>query len=515
MKRLTAVFLCLSLLFVFPAALAQEENVKESGEVRYVILSDNTAKIVGYTGENSAITFPSWVDGHTVTAIGDEVFDNYFWADSITIPETITSISSRAFLDSQANSIFVVPGNPVYESVGGVLYDKQKKMLHSYPDGRWSEKYSVRQGTKAIGEYAFCDSFALKAIELPEGLTDIGRYAFTFCMQLKDAALPQSLMTIGEGAFNECGQLKKVVIPENVRSIGQRAFSYCQTMDAFEVAQGNKTFKALDGVLFTMDGKVLLAYPGNRKGKEYAIPAETESISEEAFSGSTQLKSIFIPKGTRSIGGGAFGGGQALTEIKVEEGNPAYRAENGALFHAVLKRLEAYPAGKEDKKYAVPEGTLAIGDRVFENNLHLESVMLPGSVTTIGDEAFYACSLLTDISLPDGIRNIGAGTFAHCYSLKGITLPRDLTKIGEEAFMGSGLYDVALPESLEIVEKMAFGGCWQLMSVFIPGSRIRIDEEAFADCGELMLEVVEGSWGHAFANENKLSYTIQPVWLRK
>lgn len=51
----------------------------------------------------------------------------------------------------------------------------------------------------------------------------------------------------------------------------------------------NQSYKSVDGVLFSKNGKSILAYPGGRYG-EYDIPTGTEIIGQDAFPDAKSLK---------------------------------------------------------------------------------------------------------------------------------------------------------------------------------------------------------------------------------
>ena len=48
------------------------------------------------------------------------------------------------------------------------------------------------------------------------------------------------------------------------------------------VEEGNETFRSIDGVLFTRDGKTMLMYPKGRTEDRYVVPEGTERI-ESSF----------------------------------------------------------------------------------------------------------------------------------------------------------------------------------------------------------------------------------------
>lgn len=53
----------------------------------------------------------------------------------------------------------------------------------------------------------------------------------------------------------------------------------------FEVDPGDPRFTAIDGVLFTNDGKELLKYPRGRTSRVYIVPGAVEKIGFGAFAG--------------------------------------------------------------------------------------------------------------------------------------------------------------------------------------------------------------------------------------
>lgn len=92
------------------------------------------------------------------------------------------------------------------------------------------------------------------------------------------------------------------------------------------------------------------------------------------------------------------------------------------------------------KKYIrqiyVREGITEIDDGLFSstNNLYVEKISLPASVTKIGKLAFSSCENLTELVIPQGVTEIRSFTFAGCINLKSVTLPGGITAIGDSAF---------------------------------------------------------------------------------
>lgn len=188
----------------------------------------------------------------------------------IDLPESVESIGSSAFASTRIQNIYipsrvkelvasifsscgslknieVSPENPAYQSIDGVLFNKEGNKLLYYPYAR-TEAYVVPQGTESIGTAAFANSNAesitlpsscqsigeeafyssrIKSIDIPEGVVAISKKTFDECGELMLATLPSTLQTIGDEAFRGCKKLARIDIPESVTTIGEEAFRAC------------------------------------------------------------------------------------------------------------------------------------------------------------------------------------------------------------------------------------------------------------------------------------------------
>lgn len=130
--------------------------------------------------------------------------------------------------------------------------------------------------------------------------------------------------------------------------------------------------------------------------------------------------------------------------------------------------LEKYTGN--DEHVVIPEGTVAIGNWVFNRCSKLASIVIPDSVTSIGASAFRECSNLASISIPDSVTSIGFSAFKQCSMLTHITIPDSVSHLGDQAFHEcSSLISIVLPEGITSIDKDAFYGCDQLQQITIPG----------------------------------------------
>ena len=56
--------------------------------------------------------------------------------------------------------------------------------------------YSIKDGTKWIGNNAFCGSRNLTEITIPDSVRSIGRFAFYECRYLKSITIPDNVISI-------------------------------------------------------------------------------------------------------------------------------------------------------------------------------------------------------------------------------------------------------------------------------------------------------------------------------
>ena len=77
--------------------------------------------------------------------------------------------------------------------------------------------------------------------------------------------MSDDMRTIGEGAFSRCS-FTDVSIPASVTSIGTYAFDNCGDLQNISIAEGNRKYVDVDGVLYTLNQKEVLKFPEGRTG---------------------------------------------------------------------------------------------------------------------------------------------------------------------------------------------------------------------------------------------------------
>lgn len=361
-----------------------------------------------------------------VTSIGSSAFYGNTTLKSIDLPAGVVNIGEGAFSNCTGLTAINLPSGVTH--MGNRAFSRCSAL----------SSVNIPASVKSIGAGAF-EETALKSVSLPSGMTKIEDSVFVECTSLRDVNIPDSITSIGVGAFSECTSLTSITIPANVKDIGTAAFAGAGLTD-ISVDPKNKTYRSVNGVLFSYDRKELHSYPAGREASEYSVPSGTTSIREGAFGLCENLTKVNIPIGVTHIGRAAFSGCTKLTAINL------------------------------------PDGLSSISEYLLSDCTALKNVKIPLSVDCIESQAF-ARTGLKDIRIPSSVREIGEGAFAGCASLGSVVLPSGLTRIESWALGGCpNLRSVYIPASMKEIEKEAFTGCTNLKDVYYAGTMQQWDQ---------------------------------------
>jgi len=455
-------------------------HAAQSGDFTYES-SGTEITITRYTGPGGDVLIPDTIAGLPVTRIGAWAFSILTDVTSVAIGKSVTSIDQGGFYGCTAlTSITVDAMNPVYSSVGGVVFNKNRDTLMLCPYGR-------------SGSYA-----------IPPGVTSIGESAFGGCSGLSSVTIGNGVTSIEGGAFRYCTGLTSVTIPSGVTNIVTSAFEYCTGLESIDVDALNATYSSVGGVVFSKNRDTLMLCPYGRSGS-YAIPPGVTSIADSAFSGCPSLTNVTIGSGVTNIGAAAFWDCSALSTVTIPNGVASI---GDSAFYG-CSSLTAV---------SIPDSVTGIGDGTFVGCISLTNAAIGNSVGRIGLEAFFGCISLTEITIPNSVTNIdgwwpdkfaysnGRGAF-EASGLNRITIPNSVTRIGAGAFSRcSSLMNISIPNSVTSIEPGAFYACTSLTTVNIPGGVTTIERRTFKYCSGLTNVTIpaslrsindgwNGSWG--------------------
>ena len=414
---------------------------------------------------------------------------------SIMIPSSVTTVEDGAFSQMAAlTTINVAPGNTHFYSNDGVLIEKigSNDWVASYPIAKTGTEYAV-----------------------PEGIYGVRTGAFQCAANLIKLTLPASLK-------------------ESPSSAEFTGYSSAAKLANIEVAAGNTAFKSIDGVLVSLDGKKLIAYPNAKPGAASSLPAyqgvigqpsasvykipdgveivgqaafaqvngltaielnEVKKLEKGAFDKQTKLRNVRLGSSVDTIEEGAFGGNQNLTAFDVDPHNPNYTSDDGVIYNADKTELVLFPGGKGGEYTTLP------------------------TTTKIRRRAFYYNNVLAKVNFNKDLEVIDGDAFQATTELKNITFeaPARVKSIGTFAFQGSGLTELNIPASLQTVDWSAFGFSKLKKITVADGSQLQsINKEAFNGCKDLEEFTFEGSstlnkiQKDAFSGDDKLKSFVIP-----
>ena len=524
-------------------ASAHDIEVKNADGVTiyYNWVNDKTELAVSYRGTSfseykneysGVIVIPESVlyKGQTyrVTSIGDSAFRKCSMT-SVTIPNSVTTIGSYAFVDCNSLTNMVVEsGNPKYDSrnnCNAIIETSSNTLMAgckntiipnnvtSIGEGAFSgcsglTSITIPNSVTSIGAWTFAYCSGLTSVIIGNGMTYIGMYAFQYCSGLTSVTIPNSVTSISAGAFSGCSALNSVTISNSVKYIATGVFSGCSKLTSVHISDLEAWCKIWFGDNWA--NPLYYAhhlYLGDKEITDLVIPNSVTDIREYAFSGCSGLTSVSIPNSVTSIGAGAFSDCSSLTSVSI----PNSVTSIGAGAFSYCSSLTSV---------TIPNSVTTIGGSAFEYCSSLTSVTIPNSVTTIGSYAFYECSSLTSVTIGNSVSNIGKNAFLYCSmtsvhisdleawckilfnnyganplshhlylgdeEIKDLVIPNSVTTIGDFAFYGcSGLTSVTIPNSVTSIGESSFERCYSLTSVTIPNSVTSIGSYAFFGCSNI------------------------------
>ena len=451
---------------------------------------------------------------------------------------------------------------------------------------------TIPEGVTAIGDNAFwgCNIWELT---LPDSLKTIGYGAFAFtgnCAiripagvttigENSLAGYPRSAITVdpenrsfkmsGNGLYNASGTRLLAVIqgdgtftlPDTVSQVDSLTFNNCDyteihlgakipaqfvtyespftsanNLKSITVSASNPNYKAVDGVLFSKDGKKLIAYPAQKAGASYTVPDGVETILGYAFANNDNLTELTLPEGVKSIGYCATMDCSCLTSITLPAslralehqaigyswdgdtnsnltirgytGSTAesYALENGFSFESIgeISETASGTCGK-NLKWKLMSTTLTIsGTGAMDNynwdkpapwqELEVTKLVLEEGITSIGNHAFRGSNInISELSLPSTLKTIGEEAAVYLFKCYSLHIPAGVTSIGNNAFSGKAWDEITVdPENRAF--RVVDGGLYnaagnRLLAIesgtgefTVPDTVAKIDTYAFWNC---------------------------------
>ena len=255
--------------FAADTASSTEQEISV-GDYKYaytVNADGSTATITEFRGpvdpKNTGpydIDIPEKLGIYTVTGLGEDSFStddfgsplyeiHHKKIQSVTIPESVTSIGKDAFAQCRALQSLTI--KDAATSIGDWAFDECYKLT----------TLSLGKNIKTIGDYAFYDCRILNNVTIPQSVTSIGDQAFGCCYGMDSFTIKDATTSIGEYAFFNCWKLETLSLGENIKTIGDDAFRDCELLKCIMLPAGLVSF-----------GNCLIGCPAGRKWDYHGKP---------------------------------------------------------------------------------------------------------------------------------------------------------------------------------------------------------------------------------------------------
>ena len=441
-------------------AIDTEEGVEDNPDLKIVKIP-GSVRDIGDCAFCQCIELKEIVIPEGVTRIGDSSFFGCSNIKRIYIPSTVTLIEETAFGScGSLIEIVVSEDNPVYDSRNNcnAIIESVSNTLICGCGGT-----VIPDTVTSIGSRAFFGAESLSAIKVPSSVTEIGEAAFELCDNLINVELPDSITCIKNSTFSFCESLTKIRIPDCVTTIEESSFYACRSLITVDFG------KAVDRINFGAFRKcsslVEIRFPdslttiensvfeGCTSLTEIYLPASLVDIARNILSKESDIPCVFLDC-------------SKISKITVAEGNHMYDSRsncNAVIETATNKLLFGC------RNTIIPEDVAIIGDYAFACIHGMSLLLIPESVTEIEEFAFFGNKDLTELHIPASVTKIGENAFSECKSLKKIVIPDSVEVIGDYAFSDcENLTDVIIGKSVRDIGHDPFFGCTKLKNVSLP-----------------------------------------------
>ena len=424
----------------------------------------------------------------SVTALGNQAFQECHDLANITIPSSVTSIADNAFYDCE-NLISVSVGAKLPLAISEYTFSNRNNADLIVPEGcsaaykganYWKDFKSIKD-TKGNSEDPITEATinvatagTLSTLISETNKNTIRTLTLTGSLNGEDFRFIREMAGSDYNGVPTDGNLTTLDLSGATIVEGG---SYIEIQDKKVYLNKEKTSYtssggAVDGVKVSEANKIgAYLFAGCQKLQTITLPNNITAINEFGF-WSTGLTAITMPNTVTSIGFDAFFGCwnlvsvaisssvmsinypflgcTNLASITVDSRNSVYDSRNNC--NAIIE-TSSNTLIIGCKNTSIPSSVTTIGSDALAWH-KLTSIIIPSSVTTIENRAFSGCAL-TSLTIPSGVTNIGDQAFAN-NELQTVTVENPTpVAIYDETFSNRSNIDLIVPEGRSAAYKVA------------------------------------------------------------
>ena len=394
----------------------------------------------------------------------------------------------------------------------------------------------IPPSVRKIERLSFAGMKNLRLVEIQAGIVTLEQGMFRNCMDLEAIRFPSTLRMIESRAFENCMKLQSVELPRVWVQMAEDAFLNCMNLrdkrieNAIEDAQYRRkkqeeeARRARFPHLYREEGKkkqpekeTVLAQ--EQQPKEPTVISPEKSIAEELLEAAllAEQPSVEITA--------------VLQEISKKETPAEETPEARFLIHdGVLERCEV-----QGNSIKIPEGVVALADRLFYGKKELEEIIFPSTLTSIGVQAlegtgwlekereknsyviingilisaFYN-SIVMEAKLPDTVYRIAPYAFYRSEAQL-IVLPESVREIDARAFVDCEVTEIDFSTRADIILHTPLAiRCSKLRELYFQGQIERLEDNFVEDCPALKRVCLK--WAQTVVNKNAFRESVK-IWV--
>ena len=396
----------------------------------------------------------------------------------------------------------------------------------------------IPPSVRKIERLSFAGMKNLRLVEIQAGIVTLEQGMFRNCMDLETIRFPSTLRMIESRAFENCMKLQSVELPRVWVQMAEDAFLNCMNLrdkrieNAIEDAQYRRkkqeeeARRARFPHLYREEGKKKKKQPEKetvlaqeQQPKEPTVISPEKSIAEELLEAAllAEQPSVEITA--------------VLQEISKKETPAEETPEARFLIHdGVLERCEV-----QGNSIKIPEGVVALADRLFYGKKELEEIIFPSTLTYIGVQAlegtgwlekereknsyviingilisaFYN-SIVMEAKLPDTVYRIAPYAFYRSEAQL-IVLPESVREIDARAFVDCEVTEIDFSTRADIILHTPLAiRCSKLRELYFQGQIERLEDNFVEDCPALKRVCLK--WAQTVVNKNAFRESVK-IWV--
>lgn len=432
---------------------------------------------------------------YKVVNIGYGAFYGCEYIGNVTIPNSVTGISTRAFYNCSGIDSLCIGSGVV--SIEREAFSGCTGLKYMY--------YNVKNLESPLFSYYNYDNLPFVNTNTPyfttlvlgDSVLSIPRYCFSGCSSIDSLYIGNSVVSIGGEAFRGCTGIKYLYY--NAKSLGTTYFMDGLYSHYFEGSQCAPFYNTITPHFTTL-----------------VIGDSVDTIPAGCFGNQVTISRITIPEGVICVNDSAFCGCSGLDSVVfnakecMKMNSSVFRGCNNISYLGIGDSVKRFP----DSAFAIlnhlfdtlPRRNLLryVGKWNFMNWNHVGDLVIPQSIDTIeqgafyncdnietininnkyiGSEVFAGCDRLAQVVISNSVHNIGVRAFANCDSLTLVTI--NTQHIGQSAFANCDrLSQVFFGDSVQTIGDSAFSNCDNLINIIIHARSIGTN--VFADCDSLL-----------------------------